>query len=73
MRSEQILIGVLVAVVCAAGLWNGRWFLEKTRKGQWLARRFGEETALWVLRGLLSAGTVFGVLLALGVVNPVQW
>lgn len=66
-------MGVLAALVSAIGLWNSRWFLEKTRKGQWLARRCGEEPALWILRGLLSAGTLFGILLALGVVNPVQW
>ena len=71
--NEQILIGVVVSVLCLAGLVKDRWFLEHTRKGQWLTRRLGPTRAVWALRGLFSAGAVFGILLATNVIHPVRW
>lgn len=66
-------MGVGVVVLCAAGLWQDRWFLRNTKKGQRLIRWFGEERAVWILRSLLSAGALFGLLLATGIINPVRW
>lgn len=73
MLNEQILIGALIVLLCATGLWHDRWFLENTRKGQRLIRWFGEGKALWVLRAFLGGGVVFGILLAVGIIRPVQW
>jgi hypothetical protein len=73
MRNEQLIMGAGVAVLCLFGLYHSRWFLARTRKGQRLVGWFGETRALWVLRGLLTAGTVFGVLLAANVIRPLRW
>lgn len=73
MHKEQILIGSVTAVLCLLGLWNSRWLLFETRKGKRLVEWLGDGRALWVLRGLLTAGVVFGVLLALDVIRPIQW
>ena len=73
MPKEQLFIGVVVALLCAAGLVNARWFLVNTRKGKWLARRCGDERALWLMRGLFGTGTLFGVLLACDMIGPVHW
>ena len=71
--AEQIIIGVLVALLCAAGVLNARWFLRETKKGQALERRFGPRRALWAVRGVFGAGLVFGILLATDVIRPVEW
>ncbi|MEX0703410.1 MAG: hypothetical protein WD069_15045 [Planctomycetales bacterium] len=73
MFDERILMGTVTALLCAAGLWSARWFLEETRKGRRLERRLGPARALWVLRGLFAAGLLFGVLLALGIIRPIEW
>ena len=73
MSKEQILVGALVALVSLHGLWKADWLLEHTRKGQKLVGWLGPEKALWVLRGLLIAAVVFGVLLATNVVRPIRW
>ena len=73
MRNEQLLMGVVVALLCAAGFAKTRWFLTDTNKGQWLVRRCGETGAAWVLRGVFSLGIAFGVLLAGNVVQPLHW
>jgi hypothetical protein len=73
MPREQIIIGALVAALCLAGLWQSGWFVANTKKGRWLAERFGETRALWTLRILFGLGALFGVLLATNVVRPVQW
>ncbi len=70
---DQIAMGIGCVLVCAAGLWFDRWFLAETAKGRALAQRLGEERGLWVLRVLFGGGIVFGVLLATGIVNPIQW
>ncbi len=70
---EQIFIGLTTAVLCGAGLYGDVWFLTETRKGQKLVGLLGTPNALWVLRGLLTAGIIFGLSLAAGIVNPVQW
>ena len=73
MQNDQIVMGAGIALLCLAGLWNDRWFLAHTKKGRWLVRRCGETGALWTLRSLLTLGTLFGVLLAVDVIRPVQW
>ena len=66
-------MGMAVALLCAAGLWHDRWFLENTGKGQRLVRRLGEANALWTLRGLFAAGALLGLLLAVGIITPIRW
>jgi len=73
MTNERILIGTVSAALCLVGLWHHRWLLSETAKGRRLMAWFGEGRALWVLRVLLALGMVFGVLLALGVIRPVEW
>jgi len=73
MRKDQVLMGVLIAVVSLVGIASDRWLLARTRKGQALVKWFGEETALWVLRGILAAFAILGALLASDVVRPIQW
>jgi hypothetical protein len=70
---EQIFIGVATALLCVIGLVKSRWILENTRKGARLGRWFGPRRAIWVLRGLLGLGVIFGGLLAVNVVKPLQW
>lgn len=73
MIDERILIGVLIVLLCLTGLWFEHWLLMQTKKGQRLVRWFGPGRALWILRTLLVAGVVFGILLASGIIRPVQW
>ena len=70
---DQILIGGLTAALCALGLWSDRRLLAVSRNGQRLTEWLGEHRALWALRTLLAGGLAFGVLLAAGVVRPVEW
>lgn len=73
VAGEQMLIGLVTTGLCTVGLAKESWFLRETRKGRWLVATFGSNGALWMLRGLLSAGIVFGLALATGVVNPIRW
>lgn len=73
MPRDQVFMGVAIAAACLAGLWKGRWFLTNTRKGRRLVGWLGENSALWILRGLLASGLLFGILLAGGIINPVRW
>ena len=73
MSKEQILIGGVTSALCLLGIAHSRWMLRETRKGQLLVRWFGEDRAIWILRGLLIAGIVFGVLLAMNIIRPIQW
>lgn len=73
MVNEQFVMGLGIALVCLAGLLKERWLLANTRKGQRLVTWFGSRRALWVLRGLLALGAVFGALLAVDVVRPMRW
>ena len=73
MTTDQMLIGSMVAALCAAGLWQETWLLAETRKGQELVRRFGRETAHWMVRIGLALGLGLGLLLATGVINPIRW
>lgn len=73
MSRDQVVMGLGIALLCVTGLWNGRWFLEHTRKGQRLVGTFGDVRALWVLRFLFVAGAAFGLLLAADVIRPIQW
>jgi hypothetical protein len=66
-------MGTAIVLSCAAGLYHQRWFLDHTRKGQRLIRRFGDTGGTWVLRGLLIVGMALGGLLAAGVIHPVRW
>jgi hypothetical protein len=73
MPREQLLIGIIIAGSCLAGLWCETWLLTGTRKGGWLVRQFGLNRARWVLRFLLFAGIIFGGLLAANVIRPLRW
>lgn len=73
MTNERILIGTVTAALCVIGLWHHHWLLYETSKGQRLIAWFGDVRALWVLRALLTLGIVFGCLLALGVLRPIEW
>lgn len=73
MKTEQMVMGALVALLCAAGLWHARWLARETVKGQWLTRRLGADRALWTLRALLVLGITFGILLATNIIRPVRW
>jgi protein-S-isoprenylcysteine O-methyltransferase Ste14 len=70
---DQILIGLTSALLCAAGLWRESWLLGETPKGRKLVAFLGSQRAQWALRCVLAVGLLFGLLLALGVVNPLRW
>jgi hypothetical protein len=73
MLTTQSAMGITVAALCAYGLIRARWLFETTRKGRKLAARFGESRGFTVLRFLLVAGVLFGVLLAADVIRPLNW
>ncbi len=73
VKPDQILMGTAIAIMCATVGISRRWFLENTRKGQWLVDRLGPAKASRVLGVLSLAGVVFGILLAMSIVNPVRW
>mgnify|MGYP001444978656 CR=1 FL=1 len=66
-------MGTVIALLCATGIWQDRWFLEHTGKGQRLVGWLGEAKALWAIRGLFAVGALFGGLLAIGIIKPIQW
>lgn len=73
MIRDNVLVGGLVIILCALVATKERWVLESSKKGQRLVRWFGPGIAVWVLRGLLAFGIVFGALLAGGIIRPIQW
>lgn len=66
-------MGSVTALLCVFGLIKSEWILNNTKKGERLIGWFGAGRAIWILRGLLVFGAVFGVLLAINVIRPVQW
>lgn len=73
MAKDQILFGTALALVSIVGLACESWLMQHTKKGQSLARWFGEANGRWVLRALLAGFALLGTLLALDVVRPLQW
>ena len=73
MYKQPIAFGILVFVLFALLLINEQWFLDQTLKGQRLVRWFGPVHAVRVLRGIAIFGMLFAVLLATGVIRPIQW
>ena len=73
MMRQDVLVGSVVAFLCLLLIVYERWFLEKTGNGRRLIRWFGPDRGRWVLRGLAVAGILFGILLASGVIRPIQW
>lgn len=73
MPLDQVFIGVMTAVLCGAGIVHRRWLIEQTRKGRWLAERWGATQAERVLVAILLCGVALGLLLAIGVIKPVRW
>jgi len=73
MPSDQILMGVGVAVMSAVGFWKTDWLLRHTPKGEWFVRRYGVGRARLIVRTCFFFAAVFGVLLAVNVIRPVQW
>ena len=72
MRNDQILIGLVVAAGCCAGLWQAEWILGRTRWGALFQRLFRSQAGL-ALRIALCLGIAFGGLLAANLIRPVQW
>ena len=68
--NEQQLIGLVVAVLGCVGWYHQRWLLERTPMGRRLVGWFGLVGGARVLRLLLAAVVVFGVLLAGDVIGP---
>ncbi|MGZ0168939.1 MAG: hypothetical protein ACKVHE_05250 [Planctomycetales bacterium] len=73
MVSSQTFIGVAIAILCAVSMRYDQWFVHRTTKGQRLTGAFGEQKAVWIWRGCLLAGIVFGVCLSTGLINPMTW
>jgi hypothetical protein len=73
MAKDQILFGTALALVSLVGLACESWLMQHTKKGQALARWFGDSNGRWVLRAVLAGFALLGTLLALDVVRPVQW
>lgn len=73
MIPDNVAIGSLIIILCVIFLVMERWILAKSAKGQWLVRQFGVDAAPWVFRGLILLSIALGVLLALGVIRPLQW
>ncbi|HVV99863.1 MAG TPA: hypothetical protein VHB77_05965 [Planctomycetaceae bacterium] len=70
---DQIIIGIIVAASCALGWLRQEMLLQQTGHGARLVRWFGPERSVWVLRFLLGAGVLFGILLATNVIHPLHW
>ena len=73
MYKQPIAFGILVFVLFAQLLIKEQWFLDQTLKGQRLVRWFGPVRAVMVLRGIALSGMLFAILLATGVIRPIQW
>ncbi|NQV26685.1 MAG: hypothetical protein HQ518_20215 [Rhodopirellula sp.] len=71
--SPQVFIGVAIAALSVVGFRCDQWFVHRTTKGQRLKAVFGERKAIWIWRGFLLSGVVFGSCLATGQVNPMTW
>ncbi|WP_166831514.1 hypothetical protein [Thalassoroseus pseudoceratinae] len=72
MPKHQIFMGTATALLCLTAVWQTDWIIEHTRKGQWLAKRFGGRNATRVLWLLFGAGIIFGVLLATDIIRPLN-
>ena len=70
--NDEILMGTTVAMLSGFGLLKVRWLIANTRKGHWLTSRLGERRAVFVTAGVLFLLAVFGVLLAVGVIRPLN-
>jgi hypothetical protein len=55
------------------GLTKEQWLLERSANGRRMVQWFGVANAPWVFRGLMAIGIVFGGLLALKIIRPIQW
>lgn len=73
MIQHHVLMGGLIVVLCGLVGSKERWVLENSKNGQRLVRWFGQHSAIWVLRGLVAFGMIFGALLAIGIIRPIQW
>ena len=71
--NEQQFMGAAVALLCGIGWYHQRWLITETAKGRRLVQWFGNRGGIWVLRGLLGTGIVFGSLLANDVIRPMRW
>lgn len=69
---DQLLMGFACAAVSLVGLIKSQWFFEETKKGRWLARTFGEQAGLAILRILFVLAIVFGVGLAANLFRPLS-
>jgi hypothetical protein len=73
MIRTQTAMGVLVVGLCLFGLWHIGWLLENSRYGRRLVIWFGAIGGRRAMTVLLIVGAVFGVLLAVDVIRPIDW
>lgn len=71
--SQDTAMGIAIVLACLMIFVREQWFLAETNKGRRLVGRFGPTRAIWILRGVLLAFSVFGCCLATGIVHPIQW
>ena len=71
--SQDTVMGIAIVLASLMLLVREQWFLSNTQKGRKLVEWFGAGTAVWVLRGTLTATAILGGLLAGGIVRPIQW
>ena len=70
---NEMIIGFGTAGLCMVGFVKCQWFLDNTTKGQRLVDRFGPEKAATVFRLMMMIGCIFGGLLGIGIIKPIQW
>lgn len=69
----HLFIGMMTTLFCLLGLWKTVWFLQHTAKGRRLEQRFGSDRAARLFRGLMVVGIVLGIMLASGILQPIEW
>lgn len=72
MVPQHVAMGLGIVFVSLILLLNQQRLLADSRYGRQLRHWFGEERAPLVLRGLLALTAIFGVLLAIEVVRPLN-
>lgn len=72
MVPQHVAMGLGIVFVSLILLLNQQRLLVHSRYGRQLRHWFGEERAPFVLRSLLTLTAIFGVLLAIEVVRPLN-
>ena len=66
-------MGVIIIGLGFMGLHKADSILERTQKGRRLVQLVGATNAPLVWRGLMVSIIIFGLLLACGIIRPIQW